>query len=229
MYKTPILVITVLLSCIVPLNCDAKFDGIHVSTDSFDFGEVKIGESVYVELEVKNHSDVARRIMRIVWLGNNVGDFKVEGANTRISIPANESKFLFIWFSPKDEGQRFSVLQIQTDADIATYNIKLLGMGCGKPEFFVPATKFDFGIGYTGYEKYQKFTIENNGSGRLIIDKILISGPDASDFDINCVYLPIEVLPKFAYPDACSFDFEVSYAPIFTGQSSAVLSIYHNS
>ena len=229
MYKTPILVITVLLSCIVPLSCDAKFDGIHVSTDSYDFGEVKIGESGYVELEVKNHSDIARRIMRIVWLGNNVCDFNVEGAHTRISIPAHESKFLFVWFSPKDEGQRFSVLQIQTDADIATYNIKLFGMGCGKPEFYEPTTEYDFGTGYTGYEKSQKFTIENNGSGRLIIDKILISGPDASDFDINCLYLPIEILPKFSHPTTCSYDFEVSYAPIFTGQSSAVLSIYHNS
>ncbi len=229
MHKTPILAIAVLLSCILPIHCDAKFDAIRVSVDSFDFGEIKVNESVYIELEVKNHSDFTRRIMRIDWLGSNVGDFAVEGANTRISIPANESKFLFVWFSPKDEGKRSSILQIQTDADIATYNVNLMGVGCGKPEFYVPATKFDFGIGYTGYKKSQKFTIENIGSGRLILSKILISGPDASDFEINCDDLPAVVLPKFAYPDECSFEIEVSFAPIFTGQSYAILSIYHNS
>ncbi|MCD4657093.1 MAG: choice-of-anchor D domain-containing protein [Planctomycetes bacterium] len=200
-----------------------------MSIDSYDFGEVEISDSAYFELEVMNHSSVTRKIMRIEWLGANVGDFEVEGATTRISIPAQESKFLNVWFSPNDEGIRSAILQIQTDADIATYNVDLTGCSIGKPEFYVPATKFDFGIGYTGYKKSQKFTIENNGTGRLLINKILISGSNASDFEIDCINLPALVLPKFSYPDACSFEIEVSFAPIFVGQSYAMLSIHHNS
>ena len=174
----------------------------------------------------------------VVVSGTNASDFSIitQPANT---IPPAGSTTFSILYDPMDWGIRSASISIANDdPDENPYNFAISGRGSIFPEIDIRGNNIsipdgatipslsddtDFGsVSIAGSRADHTFTIANTGDGWLSLtgttDKVVISGPDASDFVVT-------QLPKNSTNPGSSTTFVLSFIPQEVGLRTASISI----
>lgn len=177
----------------------------------------------------------------VVISGTNASDFSVITPPAN-SIPPSGSTTFSILYDPVDWGPRSASISIANDdPDENPYNFAISGRGSIIPEIdirgngisipdgaTIPSVSDDTDFGNVaivgGISANHTFTIHNIGDGWLslsAVDRVLISGPDASDFVVT-------QQPANSTSPGSSTTFIISFIPQAVGLRRASVSITNN-
>ncbi len=168
---------------------------INVTPESYDFGEVKIGDnsqSIIVKIE-----NSGKGILNISSIKNEREDFRLNfngGDNPCItsqpSINPGEYCTFEVTFNPLKKGSRKTTIEIRSnDRENKKVKIRLRGKGLatyGKISIYPYFIDFSSEVVPVGYSsEYKKIKIENIGSDNLVIREIELSDDENFLIDPN--------------------------------------------
>lgn len=155
---------------------------IQITPDPLEFGAVKVGFSRDLNITILNRTNKDIQVQNIQFLGNNSGDFSVQGS-TSFVLPAASSKLVAIRFTPGDVGDRITVVDVVTDVDEESTAAHGFGDE-NSSTIIVSPSSIDFGTQSPNYTKdtlaylintsdvagYIKTFVLANASGQPIFD-----------------------------------------------------------
>ncbi|WP_394845977.1 choice-of-anchor D domain-containing protein [Pendulispora brunnea] len=191
-----------------------------VTESPVDFGDTNVGTNAAPQrITVRNAGETNLRIASMTFSNadfSTTQTFPVEIVpNGRADIP--------LGFRPSAIGARNgNAVLTSNDPLEPTARVELTGTGTS-PTLKVTPASLPFGDVRTGSTPSQKtVTLENTGTGPLIVSRAAISGPDAARFALSAVNLPLTI------GAGDSVDLTVSYAPTAVGANAANLTIDSN-
>ena len=165
---------------------DIRIDGLSVNSgeDSFkseyDFGEVLVGDSLAVEVDVTSGTYVKD----IYFLDNKGGQFDFTPPFYRYVVQSSTSPTFSLLFTPMETGFATAVLAFQEFPLDRVFTLTLRGRGVA-PRMSVEVAgqttesavgSHDFGMVPAGMERATTVTVSNNGGGNLNIESIRVAG-----------------------------------------------------
>lgn len=205
-------------------------------TDGTDFGSVVVGTTATSTFTIQNTGEADLTITLIGTAGGDVAQFSIPSVATPITIEGGSSFNFDVEYSPTEAATHVFFLGIQSDdADESFYLFDLAGEGIPGPEINVqgngeditsgdvtpdPTDGTDFGDFVIGdAPTVSTFTIQNTGTADLIVNDIIISGANASDFTVSNITTPATIA------GASDVTFDVSFDGSASGLRSATLEI----
>ncbi|MBI5206461.1 MAG: choice-of-anchor D domain-containing protein [Candidatus Firestonebacteria bacterium] len=200
---------------------------ISISPASKNFGAVNIQSSSSPNIfTIMNNGGNNLFIEKVGLSGPNASEFVIQNDNCSDStiIPA-ASATLDVVFSPKSIGTKNATLYVvSNDPNSPTKTVNLSGSGDPIPVISVSTQSINFGkVNINNSSTFPKIKIQNNGGADLIIDKLIITGPNAGEFSIQADNCSNSTLAS-----ALSNTFDVKFSPTQAGTKNATLSIPTN-
>ena len=158
------------------LNKDGEPE-INSSASAFDFGEVLVNDSTYLELTIKN---IGCDTLFIDSLINSTTEFMVEDI-TPLELMPGDSSSINIYFKPSSVSN-FTDNLIIYHTDATELIISLAGDGVDAPEMSVTPDTVKVNMGCDGLGS-TSFTINNTGDGTL-------------EFNVKSTYVNLEIISK---------------------------------
>jgi len=160
---------------------------ISVAPTSYNFGNVNEGNSSSLQaLTVSNTGSTKLIVGTVSITGTDVSQFsKQNDTCSGQTLAVSSSCTINMIFSPTSIGSKNAFMLIPSnDPDTPALNVTLNGTGVGVPNISViPSSYDDYGTIFIGSSSSsQLFTVYNTGTGNLIIDTILFTGTDASQY-----------------------------------------------
>jgi endo-1,4-beta-D-glucanase Y len=209
------------------------------SGDTLKFGNVAVGDSVTINLTLRNNggSDLQLNGTPVIkLLGADAVNYAVR-LNTTFStiVPSGSATGFSIVFKPISAFRKLSAIEIaNTDLDENPFYINLDGIGIAPEINIVQGTtnipsgsgSYSFGNVNVGTSTTAvTFTIQNIGNGLLNLTgnpRVSISGAHASDFTIN------QSSTSATVAAGGTTTFSITFTPQASGNRSATISISNN-
>ena len=162
-----------------------NFQGIGVSPDitiqegddtqdgTLDFGQVVLGQSKDLTLQIINNGTISYNITSISGLG--AGFEIINPPNYPYSMAPGATLSLTLRFTPTVSGNYSQQLVVNTDVSGLSRTVKLLGV-CIAPILNVDVTDLDYGVVKVGETKTLTITVKNVGNSDLHITQCALSG-----------------------------------------------------
>ncbi|WP_394825416.1 choice-of-anchor D domain-containing protein [Pendulispora albinea] len=187
---------------------------------SVDFGGANVNTNAAPRaVEVRN---VGETPLRIASASFSNGDFGTQAAFPLDVAPGGRAE-LALTFRPSAVGQRTARVTLTSNDPLRpTAEIELAGEGTS-PTVSVTPPSVDFGDVRVGSPPLAKsVTIANTGTGPLVITRAVVNGPNAAQFPLSPVTLPLTIAP------GQESTLTVTYGPTAVGASTATLSLDSN-
>ena len=184
---------------------------------------------------IRNTGAKDATVTSITVSGTHAADFTVGGLSLPTTVVTSTPKTFTLTFNPSAIGTRTATITVTNNDDTkGDYDFVVGGEGV-EPEINLKGNDLDivngdttpsvsddtdYGPAVALLERVKTFTIENNGSGPLIISNIALSGVNAADFGVSQIAGPI--LPGE------SRTFNVTLYPSAPGPRSATITIHSN-
>ena len=203
------------------------------SGDIIDFGSLEILKDTTFTIGIQNQGNADLIInLPLVPSGADANAFTIESQPDSI-IGSEEISYFTVQYNPQTAGTKKAGLSIENnDAKNNPFDIIFHAAAVPMP---VPSLTllqddtvissdaiFDFGTHFTGTDTSIVFSIQNTGTGRLILESPpAVSGPDAGVFSIT-------EQPELTIDPGSVSRFIIRYAPASEGSKSEVLTINSN-
>ena len=207
---------------ILSFGCSSDSETLKLSPSKLDFGSIYIGDTLKIDVELKNKYGKQILITNIVLSGSN-NYVITAGANIPLSLDNGATHILSIVFTPTADAPINGLLSIIHDASTKTKEAELIGIGVAVPRIDVPVVSHDFDIRLTGTTTTEDFEIHNIGTKSLNISQYTFSGVGASVYSVSAG----GTIPTIVNPGA-THTVTVAFEPIIVGNYPAELSIYHD-
>ncbi|SKB05490.1 delta-60 repeat domain-containing protein [Prosthecobacter debontii] len=205
------------------------------SSDGTDFGPGIYVPQLVKTFVIENAGTGPLTVSSIGLSGPNASNFSVTQISGGTVAPGQSKSFDVLFYPASPLGAHYATVTINSnDADEAAYTFTVKAEGI-EPEINVKGNGVtivdgdttpsvsddtDYGPAVALPERVKTFTIENSGSGPLIISNIALTGVNAADFGVSQITGPI--LPGE------SRTFNVTLYPSAPGPRSATIIIYSN-
>lgn len=196
-----------------------------LSASVIDFGEIVENTVEVRQLEIKNVGTAILEISEILIENDNQSDFSIAGNQVPFLIEPDDSTSVDLTFSPSSPGASESTMVIlSNDPDENRSEVALFGLATPQPapEILVIVDSLRFEGIRVDSTNTQSLTIRNIGSDVLVISELNLSGPDASEFEVEGLTLPLIIQQQD------SESIELSFSPQSIGLKSAFLEIVSN-
>jgi len=192
-----------------------------------DFGQVNIGESKELILQITNAGQVDMSLSNLEFLSNSNDDEFSLADNTLLDIAVGETKELVVIYSPVIlPGNDIGSLRITSDASISGDQlISLEGVAANPSILFSDSAPLMFNTLYFGDSQTRTISITNGGHiGNLRINNVELStGSEAFSIEFSET-LPIELAPDATPANRESLDVSITFTPPLadSGTTSAI-------
>ncbi len=191
------------------------FPVLSLPATELNFGAVDINEIATDSFVVKNTGNAELEVSLLQITGD---DNNVFGATTtEFFVQPGDSHFVQVNFTPNAMGDFNAVLNIFSDA--ADTTVALIGTG-QSPVLALSQTNLDFGTVGVNEFSTDSLAVKNTGNAELLVSSLKITGNDSTVFSVDTTGFTI-------LPEDSHF-VKVNFAPITSGNFSAVLNIYSN-
>ncbi len=207
--------------------------------DNTDFGVVNTGTTLTKNYVIENGGPGPLRVTGFSITGVNASSFNlVTLPSVPFTIAAGSTQTITVQFAPTVDSIRNATLNIMSnDLDEGIYDVSLRGTG-GSPEINVQgnavtisdgdltpgaANNTDFGSVKTGSIITKTFTIQNTGTGTLMVTDIAMGGTNSADFTL----VGAPTFPLIIASNALQ-TITVQFAPTAIGLRTATISIASN-
>ncbi len=194
-----------------------------VEKSSLDFGELRVGFETR-QRAVLSNSGTATLAFRGATLGGPQRSEFSKGKDgcSGFTLEPGRTCTIEIAFQPRRTGRSRAELRIESDAAGGARTIGLEGSGTAA-ELSVDALQLDFGSVQRPGSARQTLTLRNEGSARLRITRVSVTGAAAADFVVSSIGCGESGL---AAGGSCQVT--VSFAPRADGARAARLVIQHD-
>lgn len=168
-----------------------------------------------------NNSSVQVKIDSVTLSGNDKTLFKIAAYNPPYYIEPKSTKSFELQFIPTYPGLKQAIVNIYYSGKVLTQRLSGTGI---KQEINLCNNYIDFGKMLIGSQKDSLAAIiKNIDTAPIVIDSVLIAGPDTSQFKIlDNSYL--KTVPVNQY-----LELNLSFNPLEKGRTSTKLLVYYNS
>lgn len=198
--------VATLLACNGPeTDLNRNYPEAAVSVDVLDFGEVSVGYSSTLQLDVINGGRVGMNVSDVS-LADALGAYEILSAPD--TVAAGEREPIEVLFHPPDYTTYDAVLTVATDdPETPTLDVVLTGRGVQvpTPDIDVDTLSLDFGEVAAGSSATKWFVISNDGDGALEISQAIQAGSGA--FEV------VGSLDGYTLQPDQSLNLIVNYAP----------------
>ncbi len=197
---------------------------IFVTSSTYNFGEVAIDTGVSDTVVVKNIGSADLMITNILLTGIDVSEFNFDSDSTPYTLHPGDSLAIVVSFIPEFAGEKNATLRFESnDPDNNPLDITLLGSGIITiPDMSLSRTSFDFGRVVVDSSASQNIVVKNIGNAELVIQNIILTGKDSSEFKFESVVAP------FTINSSDSIAVEVTFTPKSEGEKNTVLRVTSN-
>ncbi|MEM1204587.1 MAG: choice-of-anchor D domain-containing protein [Acidobacteriota bacterium] len=213
---------------LLPLNGLGVSARLEVNAERLDFGTLRAGSRKELEIGVRNAGRAALTLLSAEVVGAFAGDFTVVRDCAGQVLRPGTSCALGVRFAPGSQGARRARLKIRSDGQPKTIEVALAGLAVPAPAPALrltpegPVTFPPSPLGQRG--PIEVLEVSNTGTGPLVLHRVTLEGPAASDFKIvpgSCA------VGSFVRPGA-SCTYGVSATPSAPGERRGELRIHHN-
>jgi hypothetical protein len=191
---------------------------ISVSPNSWDYGDVMLGDSPDQTFTVSNLGNVAFSITEISISGDS--DFSIQSEETSFTLDPGQTQDILVRFAPESMGEKTGTLCIANSVDVQTpLEIMLQGNGI-MPDIVVEPASWDGGDVLVGEYSDQAFTVSNPGNSLLDVTAVNLTGDN--DFSIQNGGESFNLNPGETH------NIVIRFAPVSFGAKSATLRITNN-
>lgn len=167
---------------------------ISVSPATWDYGMVDVGSFGERIFAVANNGCQTLEVSSTTMIGTDFDQYSVFSGGGPFGVAGLDTEFVVVRFSPTSEGSKNATLRITSnDPGTGTLDIPLSGEGCSLPDIGVSYGSVDFGLLSFGEVKDTLITVTNSGCQNLSITAIAPVGPNANQFMVVGVVLPLVV------------------------------------
>ena len=170
--------------------------------DSLDFGKVSLGDSLTLNLVLKNYSDNTLNIAQIALAGNDAQHFKLSGSFENINLAMADSLLIPVVFRPRQTSSLPYRAQLLISSDLDQKSIPLSGTVVTANIFTLP-DELTFDDVAVSEADSQVIKIFNTGTDSLFIDSLRFTAssfsarlPDTVLEPYSQNYLPLTVVFK---------------------------------
>ncbi len=199
--------------------------GPEITTDvaGHDFGDVAVGASALHTFRISNTGNADLVVDSLMFLGTDPDLFQVtqEGV-TPFVLSSGRSQPIIVQYAPTARGSHSAVLRFYSN-DLITPQFDLVLRGTGStPSIALNTPALDFGELPVTLDSTQTLIFSNMGGADLVVDQIVVSGGDSTQFDVQGVAAPFVLAPSD------SLVLGVRFRPASAGSKSATLRIESN-
>ena len=204
------------------LGCSSESKMLKVSPAKLDFGDVNLGDTIDIEVTLKNKYGKDVTIMNMDIIGS-IDYIISSGGTVPFHLIKNDEHKLTITFAPSITGQITAMLIITHDASTRTKDVDIKGVGVPVARIELSDTAFDFGSKIINRTHTHDLDIENIGTADLNISNLSFVGASSTLYSISAGgSTPINITPGSIITITIAFD------PVVIGNYIADLEIYHN-
>ncbi len=192
-------------------------------TSSVAFGNqlIHVASAAKV-VTLTNGGSASVTINTVALSGTAAADFAFTAPATPFTIAAGASVNVNVTFTPSATGARAASLTFTDTAPGSPHSTSLSGTGTA-PDISISPSSVPFGNQRVATPSpASTITITNPGSANLVISAVSISGPNAADFALAPVSLPLTLTPN------TSATLSVTFTPAAAGARSATITLTHN-
>jgi len=195
---------------------------IEVEPESYDFGEVLVGQYTDKTFTLTNTGDIDLEMPIIELIGYETDGYSIISGAPDANIISTGTHEVVVRFAPQRAGESESTLHMYSnDPDEAIYDAALTGVGIA-PKIELTVTSKDFGDHFVGDSLSKCIGVNNIGNANLVITELDIAGTDAAMFRLDPVVLPKTIEPGEGL-ELC-----ITFKPSSDGEKEATLWIDHN-
>ena len=208
-----------LLALVFVLGCPSSEETFPVATPTpaeLDFGEVPVGERVFMDVALRNDSFATLRIYSASIVEDGT---PFDAASAELEVRPNEEALLGIPFRPLERGEFTATLAIETNANPAIIEVPLRGVGVGG-ELSFAVEELDFGDRPVGCGGVETVTLRNDGNIGADDLTLILDGSDA--LSVSGVTSP------FSLDAGASVDLELTWTGLPAGTLSGDLTVYQS-
>jgi hypothetical protein len=188
--------------------------GLSVSTKSFDFQNVIVGQTVSRTFSIANTGSAP---LQISALSVSNKEFTITGPSVpRTILPANSASYT-LTFAPTAAGSASGSVNVSTDTVVNAGLISLAGKGeSGFANLVITPNAVSFGNLALKNTSTQNVTLQNTGDINLSLQGVTVSGAGFGYSDLS---------PGFSLAPNQKVTFQVWFAPKVAGPATATLTL----
>jgi hypothetical protein len=196
--------------------------GVTPTPNSLSFAALSLGSASTAQTVMLTNSGIATlHISSVVLSGADVSDFSIASNKCAGAIQVNANCLIGVTFSPVASGMRTASLSITDDAPGSPQSVQLSGTGVAAASAvtLTPSSLSFASTNVGSSSAAQTVLLTNSGTMTLHISSVVLSGVDASDFNIssnNC---------SGAIQQSANCLIGVIFSPVASGVRTASLSI----
>jgi hypothetical protein len=192
-----------------------------VTSQSLNFGQVKVGSSLEQAITIANQGTANLSLQSVSFVqDSNPGFNYTPLAQLPLTLEPGGTVSVKVVFSPALAGEALGVLKIAgDDADTPVAEVVLTGTGIVS-DIAIEPVSLDFGQRVVGTSAAQNMTIANHGDAQLIVQSIAWADGGSADFAISAM----PAMPLVIEPNGL-VDLEIVYMPTVAGTAAATLEI----
>lgn len=225
--KTFITLISLVLFCFI-LSCDMDLEifrhipSVQIYPIIYNFGQVGIGSTPFVEFQVINPT---KQDITLSSINFNTAEFnEITNAQGKL-MTKNSGLLISVQFTPcfpiGKKIDKMSIKWVNSKGKVGIMSVDLEGEAIPAPKINA-SSSYDFGFVTLGHSATHDFIIENTETSILVITLFNINGYATQYNIISGGLTPITILP------GAKHTFTLQYRPTFKGSSPTILEIYHN-
>ncbi|MGI5861063.1 MAG: choice-of-anchor D domain-containing protein [Myxococcales bacterium] len=155
---------------------------VSVGAKELDFGEVVIGDSSILEIELSNDTSLpAEARLRVEGVDAPAFTSSAIGTNDPLTVDPGERRPIPIAFHPNHLGSAEAMLYVTPCAGCAEVGVTLRGTGTATCVTTLPGA-IDFGTVEVGRELSQTVEVLNNGNAPLTVPEVFLASGSSPDF-----------------------------------------------
>jgi len=181
-----------------------------------EFGDVLVGSSVTDSAKIKNTGTADMSVSTVAVTGVDTPSFVATPLS--LSVPAGDSAYVQITFTPGSLGAKSAALELTHNAEGSPTSISLSGTGVF-PDI-VAATSLPLGDVLVGSSATDSAKVKNTGTATLSVSEMTVTGADSALFTAAPETLSVSA--------GDSAWVKVTFTPPSVGAKTATLQLAHN-
>lgn len=188
-------------------------NGLNLSNESLDFGDVAVGDSKTLTVTVINDTSASVTLMSAAV---SKAAFSLDSPTLPVTIPEGQSIPLSMSFTPSSKGSITATVTIQSDADTPEIHLSLSGNGVSDGQLSANPTSLNFGNVQVGTSQSLSETLTNTGGSSITVSQATTTG---AGFSTSGLSLPLTLNA------GQSKTFTVTFAPLSVGNANGNIAI----
>ena len=176
-------VFMLLVGALLLFSCSSATVKVKLAEKEYDFGIVFVNFNQTHDFILENKTSKEIAIDSATIFGSN--EFIIVSGGIGSIMMPKSNHVITVKFEPVNKGYEQATLVIMHSESSKELAIELEATGETKPEFDIDLTSYDYGKLSKGLKAQKDFVVTNIGTAVLVLNSVLISGPDSIEFTIT--------------------------------------------